>query len=236
MLPPAHPDRHRLRDEAIEMGIPPAASLARRYAGRGEPLDDLQQVALLGLVKAVDGFDSAYATDFWVYAAPTITGEIKRHFRDKTWAVHVPRRCKDLRQDIIRCRDDLIQQLRRLPRVADFAAHLGKDPDEITRALLAGNANSTISLSTPPRRGHRGNGFDRLGEREPGYDLVDLHASIHPALGQLSVREWQIITMRFFRQMTQSQIAAEIGVSQVHISRILTRVLQQLRESLRDAC
>jgi RNA polymerase sigma-B factor len=233
-LPPTHPERHGLRRQAIEASVPAAASLARRYAHRGEPLADLQQVAFVGLVKAVDGFETAYETDFWAYAVPTITGEIKRYFRDSTWSVHVPRRYKDLGHAVNRCRDELFQRLRRAPRVADFAAHLDEDQAEITRALAAEVVRSPVPLSTPGRL--PGTSLvDRCGEDEAGFNLVDLRESIHPALAELPDREQLIIAMRFFGNMTQAQIAAEVGLSQMHVSRLITKSLRRLHRSLCDS-
>jgi RNA polymerase sigma-B factor len=231
-LPPADPTRHVLRHQAVVASLPAARSLARRYAGRGEPLDDIQQVAFVGLLKAVDGFDPAYCTDFWAYATPTIRGEIKRYFRDKSWAVEVPRRYKNLQQEVNRCRDDLAQRLRRFPRVADYAEHLGTDHDEIRQAIVAANGYSSASLSAQPGGTGTASLTDRLGEQDPGFELVDLHESIHPALARLPHRERQIVTLRYFGNMTQTQIAAEVGISQMHVSRLLARSLKELRRCL----
>jgi RNA polymerase sigma-B factor len=233
-LPPADPDRSRLRAEVVEAALPVAVSVARRYANRGEPLADIQQVAVVGLLKAVDGFDPAYPTDFWAYAMPTITGEIKRYFRDNCWAVHVPRRYKDLEQEVNGCRDELIQRLRRLPGVTDYAEHLGRERSEITQALAARNGHSWTSASGTPRYHERPQAVEQVGEAELGYEQVDLHESIYPALACLSHRDRRIITMRFFGNMTQSQIAADVGVSQMHVSRMLARILRRLRRALTE--
>jgi RNA polymerase sigma-B factor len=232
-LDPDDPERQRLRHQAIVAGVPSARSLARRYAGRGEPLADLQQVAFVGLLKAVNSFDPEHTTDFWAYAVPTIRGEIKRHFRDRSWAVEVPRRYKNLQQEVNRCRDDLAQRLRRTPRANDFAEHLGADGREIDQALLAENGYSPMSLNAAPPYG----GFlvDRVGAPDPGYEMVELQESIHPALARLSLRERRIITMRYFGNMTQTQIAAAVGVSQMHVSRLIARSLQELRKCLEGA-
>ncbi len=236
-LPEEHPERRRLRDLAVEAAVPMTRSLARRFAGRGEPLADIQQVAYVGLLKAVDGFDPRYP-DFWAYAAPTINGEIKRYFRDNSWAVDVPRRYKDLGGAVSQCRDQLAQELRQIPGVADFARFLGADDDEIRNALAAWRAYASLSLYGPSQRGGDGGGerlADRLGEPEAGYDRVDLHEAVHPALARLPRRERRIVTLRYFGNMTQTQIAAEVGLSQMHVSRLLARSLKQLRDALRDA-
>jgi RNA polymerase sigma-B factor len=233
-LPAGDPDRERLRHQAVEAALPMTRSLAQRYAGRGEPLADIQQVAVVGLLKAIDGFDPAYE-DFWAYAVPTITGEIKRYFRDKSWAVEVPRRCKDLEQELRRCRDELVQRLHRVPRVRDFAEHLGEDGERIQQALLAKSAYTPLSLFLPQHRDERATIADRVGAPDPGYDLVDLHESIHPALARLPKRERRIIAMRYFGNMTQTQIARAVGISQMHVSRLIARSLAALRASLSEA-
>ena len=235
-LPEAHPERRRLRDLAVEAAVPMTRSLARRFAGRGEPLADIQQVAYVGLLKAVDGFDPRYP-DFWAYAAPTINGEIKRYFRDNSWAVDVPRRYKDLGGAVSKCRDQLAQELRQTPGVADYARFLGADRDEIRAAMAAWRAYASLSLYGPSRHGGDGGErlADRLGEAESGYDRVDLHEALHPALARLPGRERRIVALRYFGNMTQTQIAAEVGLSQMHVSRLLARSLERLRDALRDA-
>lgn len=232
-LPDSHPDRAPLRGQAFEAALPTVERLAKRYAGRGEPFADLAQVAAVGLLKAVDGFDPRYASDFWAYATPTILGGIKRHFRDHSWAVEVPRRYKELRQEINRCRDEMTQRLRRPPDVAELAEQLGEDPQEISRALVAVNGYSWTSLYTAGTRGEPALA-DELGVAEHGYELVEIHETIQPALAQLPHREQYVIALRFFGDMTQSQIAKTIGVSQMHVSRILASALRRLRHVLAD--
>ena len=232
-LPETHPDRERLRQRAFEAALPSVERLARRYAGRGEPLADLTQVAACGLIKAVDRFDPQYGTGFWAYATPTILGGIKRYFRDRGWAAGVPRRYKELRQQVHRCHDDMVQRLHRTPDVAELATHLDEDEQDIRRAMLAGNAYASTSLFTAGR--FDGNTLiDEIGVSEPGYDLVDLCETIQPALAQLPQREQRVIALRFFGNMTQAQIATTISVSQMHVSRILASALRRLRLSLAD--
>lgn len=234
-LTPADPEYHRLRHRAVEVGAPTAIALARRYADRGEPLADLQQVAVLGLLKAVDGFDPGHGSAFWAYATRTIKGELKHYFRDSGWAVRVPRRCKELQRAVNRSRDELIQRLRRLPGVDDFADHLDTDPNEVTQALVAENGYTTASLTPPTAQGREHDGIsDRLGVTEHGYDLVDLRESIRPVLTALPTRERTVVTMRFYGELTQSQIAAHVGISQESVSRLLSRTLRRMRRSLRD--
>lgn len=230
-LPESHPERSRLRDRAIETATSTARALARRFAGRGEPLADIEQVAYVGLLKAVDGFDARYP-DFRAYAVPTITGEIKRYFRDNSWAVEVPRRYKDLGGAVNRCRDELVQELRQLPRVADFARQLDADVEEVRQALVAWRGYSSLSLFQSSSHGEGTPRCDRLSEMEPGYDRVDLNDALHPALARLPGRERRIVTLRYFANMTQTEIAAEVGLSQMHVSRLLTWSLAQLREAL----
>jgi len=233
-LPATHPERGRLRDRAVEAAVPMTRSLARRFAGRGEPLADVQQVAYVGLLKAVDGFDPRYP-DFWAYAVPTITGEIKRYFRDNSWAVEVPRRYKDLGGAVSRCRDQLAQELRQIPGVANFARYLGADDEEIRQAMAAWRAYASLSLFQPALDGEGDPLADRLGEAESGYDRVDLNEALHPALARLPGRERRIVTLRYFGNMSQTQIAAEVGLSQMHVSRLLARSLERLRDALGDA-
>ena len=234
-LPPGDPECDHLRRRAVEIGAPTAVALARRYADRGEPLADLQQVAVLGLIKAVDGFDPGQGTAFWAYANRTIRGELKHYFRDNGWAVRVPRRCKELQRAVNHSRDELIQRLRRLPRVDDFADHLGTDPNEITQALVAENSYTTAPLTAPiPGKGHDAP-VDWVGVTERGYELVDLRESILPLLTALPRRERAVVAMRFYGELTQSQIAAHVGISQESVSRLLSRTLRRMRRSLRDA-
>jgi RNA polymerase sigma-B factor len=234
-LPSTHPDRRRLRHRAVEAGLPVARRLARRYADRGEPLADLEQVASVGLVKAVDGFDPRRGTEFWAYATPTITGEIKHYFRDSGWAVQVPRRYKELQWEIHRRRDGLMQRLHRPPRESDLAEHLGADSDDIRQAALAEHARLSISFFAAHRRQRHVRLLDRLCVDEPGYDLVDLQEWVRHALGHLPHRDRRIVLLRFVRRMTQSEIAAEVGLSQEHVSRLLARALRLLRASFNPA-
>ena len=234
-LPAAHPDRPRLRGQAVEAALPLVGYLARRYAGCGESIEDLEQVAAVGLLKAIDGFDPEYANNFWSYATPTILGTLKRHFRDRSWAVGVPRRYKELWLEINRCRNDMAQRLRRPPVLAELIEQLGEDRKHITWALMAEKGRSCTSLFTPLNGQDEGTALiDEIGQSEPGYDRVDLHECLLSALAWLPPRERHIVTSRFYGTMTQSQIAAELGISQMHVSRLLACALRRLRTMLHD--
>jgi RNA polymerase sigma-B factor len=233
-LPSTDPDRRRLRHHAVEVGLPVARRLARRYADRGEPLADLEQVASIGLLKAVDGFDPWRGTEFWAYATPTIMGEIKHHFRDTTWAVQVPRRYKELQWEVHRRRDGLVQRLHRLPGEGDLAEHLGADRADLRQAAMAEHGRLTVSFFAPHRH-HRVGLLDRLCVDEPGYDLVEMREWVRRALARLPHRDRRIVLLRFVKRMTQAEIAAEVGLSQEHVSRLLSRALRMLRGSLKHA-
>jgi RNA polymerase sigma-B factor len=222
------PGRARLRDRVIEAWLPLAQLLARRYYGRGEPDDDLVQTATIGLIKAVDRFDPDRGIEFAGFAIPTILGEVKRHFRDRTWSIRVPRRLQELRIAITAASNLLGQTLGRSPTVADVAAHLGITEEEVLEGLEGARAYSATSLSTP----FGANGDQELGDILGGddheYDLVEMRASLGPALALLEPREQKIIALRFFGNMTQSRIAEELGISQMHVSRLLRRSLEQM--------
>ncbi|HEX8627046.1 MAG TPA: RNA polymerase sigma factor SigF [Catenuloplanes sp.] len=234
-LPRHHPARHRLRDQAIEAWLPLAHHLANRFAGRGEPLEDLAQTATVGLIKAVDRFDPARGVDFAGYAIPTIIGEIKRHFRDRTWDVRVPRRLQELRLRISEATSVLLQTLGRSPTVADIAGHLRLTEEVVLEGLEGARAYNTISLSTPvsddDRAGELG---DLLGAEDPRFELAELRVALGPAMATLDQREQRVLTLRFYGNLTQSQIAEQVGVSQMHVSRLLTRALTKLRGRLTD--
>ncbi|GAA4958188.1 SigB/SigF/SigG family RNA polymerase sigma factor [Actinoplanes utahensis] len=230
-LPAGDPARLRLRDRVIEAWLPLARHLSSRYANRGEPRDDLYQVAVLGLIKAVDRFDAGRGVDFAGFAIPTIAGELKRHFRDRTWSVRVPRRLQELRLAITGANSTLTHTLGRSPRVADIAGHLGISEDEVIEGLEGARAYHSTSLSTPVGEGG-GDLGDTLGDEDAGYELADLRSTLGLALAGLDEREQKIIILRFYGNHTQQQIAEQIGVSQMHVSRLLTRALSRLRQQL----
>jgi RNA polymerase sigma-B factor len=225
--------RLALRERLIRLCLPFADRLARRFSGLGEASADLSQVAAVGLLKAVDRYDPLLGTDFASYATPTIVGELKRHFRDRGWAVRVPRRLQELRLDINRARHDLTHELNRAPTVADLAERLDVDEEQILEAMTAAGGYRAVSLFTPI--GGEEDGLtllDSLGGPDAGIAAVEAHETLQPLLKALPVREREIITMRFFGNLTQAQIAERVGISQMHVSRLLTRTLVRLREGM----
>jgi RNA polymerase sigma-B factor len=225
--------RRTLREEVIRLCLPFAERLARRFYGLGEPGADLDQVAALGLLKAVDRYDPRLGTDFPSFATPTILGELKRYFRDRGWSVRVPRRLQELRLDINRARDQLTHELGRVPTVADLATHLDVDEDAVVEALVAADAYRSASLFSPVGAEEDGPTLaDRLGTEDHGYEAVDIHETLQPLLAGLPERERQLITMRFFGNLTQAKIAEHMGISQMHVSRLLTRTLARLRSEM----
>jgi RNA polymerase sigma-B factor len=222
------------RERALVELMPLVRALASRYAGRGEPLEDLVQVGALGLVKAVDRFDVDRGVEFSSYAVPTIVGEIRRHFRDKAWAMHVPRRIKELSVRLARVLDELTHELGRSPTVAELAEAAGAEEEEVIDALDSAHAYSTRSLHAPFEDGGDDSLAEKLGEEETGYRDVEDGSIVATGLGALDERERRIVELRFFEEMTQSQIAAEIGISQMHVSRLLRRALVKMRGRIEE--
>ncbi len=226
-------ERERLLDAAVVLNLEVARSVALRYAGRGEPLDDLVQVATIGLIKSVDRFDLERGVEFSTYATPTIVGEIKRHFRDRGWAVRVPRRLQELRLHLSTATAELSQQLGRAPTVRELAERLGRSEEEILEGLESANAYSTLSLDVPDQgEGDSPAVVDSLGSEDEALAGVEYRESLKPLLERLPPREKRILLLRFFGGMTQSQIATELGISQMHVSRLLARTLAKLRADL----
>ncbi|TWV33856.1 RNA polymerase sigma factor SigF [Streptomyces misionensis] len=228
------PERRALRDELVRLWLPMAERIAVRFRGRGESLEDLYQVAALGLVKAVDHYDPARGRAFEAYAVPTITGEIKRHFRDHMWTLHVPRRVQDLRNRVRTAVKELSQSSApgRPPTVAEIAAYTELDEDEVRTGMEALECFSALSLDAEVA-GTDGYALgDSLGGPDPGYDLVVDRAAVKPCLAALPERERTILYLRFFGGMTQSRIAQQLGISQMHVSRLLSGCFDRLREEL----
>ena len=225
--------RQRVRDELVEMHLPLVEYLARRFRNRGEPLDDLVQVATIGLIKAVDRFDLDRGVEFSTYATPTIVGEIKRHFRDKGWAIRVPRRLQELKLSLGKATSELSQRNGRSPTVGELASHLRMSEEDVLEGLESANAYSAVSLDAPDTGDDENHAVaDTLGITDESLEGVEYRESLKPLLGQLPAREKRILLLRFFGNMTQSQIAAELGISQMHVSRLLARTLTQLRAGL----
>jgi RNA polymerase sigma-B factor len=227
------PVRLDLRGRLVETHLPLVEHLARRFRNRGEPLDDLVQVATIGLIKSVDRFDPDRGVEFSTYATPTIVGEIKRHFRDKGWAVRVPRRLQELRLSLSAATSELSQRNGRAPTVHELALHLALSDEEVLEGLESANAYSTLSLDVPEAGDDDAPAVaDSLGSDDEGLEGVEYRESLKPLLARLPPREKRILLLRFFGNMTQSQIAEEVGISQMHVSRLLARTLTQLREGL----
>ncbi len=232
-LPPGDPERTRIRATLVELHLPLVEYLARRFRNRGEWLDDLTQVATIGLIKSIDRFDLERGVEFSTYATPTIVGEIKRHFRDKGWAVRVPRRLQELKLSLTKAIGDLAQREGRAPTVSELAAHLQMSEEEVLEGLESANAYSTVSLDAPDSGDEDAPAVaDSLGMIDDALEGVEYRESLKPLLERLPPREKKILLLRFFGNMTQLQIAAELGISQMHVSRLLARTLAQLREGL----
>jgi RNA polymerase sigma-B factor len=219
------------REELTRRFLPLAEYLARRFSGRGESLDDLFQVASLGLLNAIDRFDLHRDVQFSTYAAVTIVGELKRHFRDKGWAVRVPRRLQEIGLRINAVLPELSQQLGRSPTIDEIAARCDANAEEILEAMEASQAYATSSLDAPASEDGAAP-IEVLGSDDPSLELLDEWASVAPAVRDLPQRERTVLYLRFFRGLTQSEIAREVGVSQMHVSRILSQTLRGLRQAV----
>jgi RNA polymerase sigma-B factor len=227
------PGRAAARDGLVSLHMALVEHLARRFRNRGEPYDDLVQVATIGLIKAIDRFDSDRGVEFSTYATPTILGEIKRYFRDKGWAIRVPRRLQELRLSLTAATGELTQELGRAPTVVELSDRLGLPPELVIEGLESANAYNTLSLDAPDQNETDATTvLDGLGGEDEALESVEYRESLKPLLAQLDTREKRILTLRFFRGMTQSQIAEEIGISQMHVSRLLARTLTELRAGL----
>ena len=228
-------ERDKLRSRLVSLHLPLVEHLARRFRNRGEPHDDLVQVGVIGLLKAIDRFECTRGVEFSTYATPTVVGEIKRHFRDKGWSIRVPRRLQEMRLSLANATADLTQLLGRAPTVSELAEHLDVTEEDVLEGMESANAYSTLSLDAPETRGEEGPTMvDALGTEDKDLEQVEYRESLKPLLAALDPRARRILSLRFFHQMTQSQIAREIGLSQMHVSRLLARTLHQLRVGLQD--
>ena len=226
--------RERLRAEVVEDHMPYARHIARRYAQRGVADEDFEQVAYLGLVKAVDHFDPEYGTGFLGYATPMIIGEIKRHFRDATWDVHVPRRMQELTGSLHKATEALTTELGREPTILELAARVGVETEELVEALDAAEAYSTASLDHPVGQDEDAASLgELLGAEDPGFELAVDREVLRRLIVDLGERDKRILLLRFFRGRTQAEIGEELGVSQMQVSRLITRILGQLRDGFR---
>ncbi|MBS2532831.1 SigB/SigF/SigG family RNA polymerase sigma factor [Catenulispora sp. NF23] len=233
-MPSDDPEYNGLREYVIGEYMSYARYIAGRFRQRGESQSDLEQVAYVGLVKAVDNFDPDYGATFLTYATPMITGEVRRHFRDTTWDVHVPRRVQENALAVRAAERDLTQQLGVPPSASQIAERLDLSADEVAEAYEASAAHSAASLDVPVAMAD-GDGAslgDLMGDDDPAFDLVVDREALKPLLAELSARDKRILLMRFFRSMSQKQIADELGVSQMQVSRLLTQILGRLREGV----
>jgi RNA polymerase sigma-B factor len=219
------------RTELVRRFLPLSEYLARRFSGRGESPDDLVQVASLGLLNAIDRFDLDRDVQFSTYAAVTIVGELKRHFRDKGWAIRVPRRLQEVGLRVNQVLPELSQELGRAPTIDEIAVRCGASSEEVLEAMEASQAYTTSSLDAPV--GEEGAApIELLGSDDPSIAVLEEWASVAPAVRDLPQRERTVLYLRFFRGLTQSEIAREVGVSQMHVSRILSQTLRVLREAV----
>jgi RNA polymerase sigma-B factor len=226
-------DGDRAAHEAlVERFLPLARQLARRYAHSNEPLDDLVQVASLGLLKAINRFDPTRPTAFSSFAVPTILGELKRHFRDKGWLVRVPRDLQELAIRVERVADDLESELRRAPTPDEIARRLDVRTEQVLDAREAAGAYRAVSLDRPRDDAEAGDDLaDFIGDDDPGYDLADEAATVEHLMSVLSDREREILRLRFAEDLTQSEIGARLGLSQMHVSRLIRQAIVELREA-----
>jgi RNA polymerase sigma-B factor len=222
------------REELVQRHLPLVRSLARRYAGRGEALEDIEQVGAIGLLKAIDRYDLEREVSLTTYATPNVVGEIKRHFRDKGWAIRVPRGLQELNAKMSGTIERLTIKFERSPTIAEIAAELESTPEQVLEAMEAGSAYSTVSLSSGPGGGEDDD-FDpmeSIGEEDEEYERTEQRASLEPALQQLPEREREILRMRFEEGLTQTQIADKVGISQMHVSRLIRKSLARMRDHL----
>jgi RNA polymerase sigma-B factor len=222
------------REQLIEQHLPLVRSLARRYANRGEQLEDLVQVGSIGLIKAIDRFDAERGVELTTYATPNIIGEIKRHFRDKGWSVRVPRGLQELNVRLSQILERLTVELERSPTIPELAEAAGVTEEEVLEALESGQAYTAVSLSAPFGQGEEGelDPLETLGEVEHEYAVSEDRAVLEPGLDVLDERERVILHLRFWDGLTQSQIAARVGISQMHVSRLIRRALAKVREEI----
>jgi len=224
----------RRRDRIVERCLPLADHIARRFDGRGESRDDLVQVARVGLVNAVNRYDAATGSDFVSFAVPTIMGEVRRHFRDYSWSVKVPRRLKELHLRLGFATSELSQRLGRAPTASELAAELDMDREQVVEGLIAGSSYNTLSIDSGGGGGDDDAAaiVDTLGDVDLSLDRIENREALRPLLAALPERERTVLLLRFFESLTQTQIAERVGISQMHVSRLLAKSLARLRDEL----
>ncbi|CAM5233688.1 RNA polymerase sigma factor SigF [Streptomyces narbonensis] len=229
-------DHAYVRNTLVELNLALVKFAAARFGSRSEPMEDIVQVGTIGLIKAIDRFELTRGVEFPTFAMPTIIGEIKRFFRDTSWSVHVPRRLQELRLDLARAGDALAQRLDRAPTVAELAEELGISPEEVVEGMTASNAYTASSLDAKTEEDEAGSGdntlADRIGYEDDGLTGIEYVASLKPMIASLPARDRLILSLRFVSGMTQSEIGTELGISQMHVSRLLARTLTRLRRGL----
>lgn len=218
------------REELAELMLPLARSLARRYAGKGEPLDDLEQVASLGLLKAIDRFDLSRDVRFTTFAVPTIAGELKRHFRDRGWMLRVPREVQELSARVGRAREMLTRELGCVPTVAQLARAVGAGDEQVLEALSAANAYRMLSLDEPLVDG--AGALEAIGGDDAGYEHAEQRVLLRRGFDGLPAREREILRLRYYEGMTQREIARAVGISQMHVSRLIRRSVDSMRDAI----
>jgi RNA polymerase sigma-B factor len=224
------------RDQLIERYMSLVRSLARRYAYRGEQLDDLVQIGAIGLIKAIDRFNLERGVELTTYATPNIIGEIKRHFRDKGWSVRVPRGLQELNVQVSKLVEQLTVQHGRSPTIAELAEAAGVEEEDVLEALESGRAYSSVSLSPSGATDEEGevDPLEALGSEDHEYEVSEDRAVLAPGFKVLDERERRILHLRFFSGLTQSEIAEQIGISQMHVSRLIRRSLEKIREEIAE--
>ncbi|SCF70987.1 RNA polymerase sigma-B factor [Streptomyces sp. Cmuel-A718b] len=222
-----------VRNTLVELNLALVKFAASRFRSRSEPMEDIVQVGTIGLIKAIDRFELSRGVEFPTFAMPTIVGEIKRFFRDTSWSVRVPRRLQELRLDLAKAGDELSQQLDRAPTVAELSERLGITPDEVVEGMSASNAYTASSLDAKPEEDDgEGALADRIGYEDHGLEGIEYVESLKPLIAALPARDRMILSLRFVSNMTQSEIGEELNISQMHVSRLLSRTLTKLRKGL----
>jgi RNA polymerase sigma-B factor len=221
-----------VRDRLVQLNADLVHFIARRFANRGEPLEDIEQVGFLGLIQAIERFDPSLENEFSTFATPTIMGEIRRYFRDKSWAVRVPRRLQENYLRVVRAQEELARTLGRQPSIAEIGQHLGLEQDEVLAALEVSPAQHTISLESPLSTAGSDDGAelgDRIGREDENLERVEMKALLEQAMAHLTPRERQIMALRFFDQLPQTEVAKRLGISQMHVSRLQRAALEHMR-------
>ncbi|MBY8887755.1 RNA polymerase sigma factor SigF [Streptomyces sp. PTM05] len=227
------PEYSYVRNTLVELNLALVKFAAARFRSRSEPMEDIIQVGTIGLIKAIDRFELSRGVEFPTFAMPTIIGEIKRFFRDTSWSVRVPRRLQELRLDLAKAGDELAQKLDRSPTVAELADRLDLTREEVVEGMAASNAYTASSLDAQPEEDDsEGALADRIGYEDHGLEGIEYVESLKPLIASLPARDRQILSLRFVGNLTQSEIGEELGISQMHVSRLLSRTLTRLRRGL----